>query len=67
MLRIVYYISREFYLYAIKKVARDLCATESWVRTYMPLTQTFETLMPFRRRSVRFLPLVMADMWDRAW
>jgi hypothetical protein len=32
----------------------------------MPLTQTFETLVPFRRQSVRFSPLVIPDMWDRA-
>jgi hypothetical protein len=38
----------EFYLYAIKKVASDLYATEKFVCTRVPLTQTFATLMPFR-------------------
>jgi hypothetical protein len=34
--------TREFYLYATKKIARDLCAIESWVHTHMPLTPIFE-------------------------
>jgi hypothetical protein len=57
---------REFYLYAIKKVDTDLCATEKLVHTFVPFISSSVSSMPFCPCSIQFLPFGDPDMWDLA-